>query len=124
MLVRDRGHPWYNASDASFGPRRLQPGDLGLVVTQTASNRGREESPIRYHDKNLTCSDCSGPFPFSAEDQGLSGELGYDQPIRCRSCHSSQETTRRHTGRNAAPGGRIAHLAAIMPLAIAAPALL
>jgi hypothetical protein len=95
------------------------------VVTRTcASHCGREESPIRYHDKNLTCSDCSSPFPFTAEDQGLSGELGYDQPIRCRSCRNSQETTRRHTGRNAAPGGRIAHLATLLPLAIPTPALL
>lgn len=58
---------------------------------------------MSYLDKILSCSDCARPFKFSAEDQGLSGELGYGQPVRCRSCLRSRETTRRHSGRNPVP---------------------
>lgn len=55
---------------------------------------------MSYLDKILSCSDCARPFTFSAEDQGLSGELGYTQPVRCRTCLRSRETTRRRSGRN------------------------
>lgn len=55
---------------------------------------------MSYLDKILSCSDCARPFTFSAEDQGLSGELGYTQPVRCRTCLRSRETTRRHSGRD------------------------
>ena len=55
-----------------------------------------------YHDKSLTCSDCTRPFAYSAEEQGLSGELGYDQPVRCGICRSSRESTRRQFGRDPA----------------------
>jgi hypothetical protein len=67
---------------------------------------------MSYHDKNLTCSDCLRPFTFSAEDQGLSGELGYDQPLRCRTCRSSREITRRKSG----SAGRIARMVPVVTL--------
>jgi len=50
---------------------------------------------MSYRDANLTCLDCSRPFTFSAEDQGLSGELGYDPPVRCLVCRVSRESARR-----------------------------
>jgi hypothetical protein len=53
---------------------------------------------MSYQDKNLTCSDCSRSFVFSADEQGLSGELGYDQPKRCRGCGRSRERARRDVG--------------------------
>ncbi len=59
---------------------------------------------MSYYDKSITCSDCRRPFPFSAEDQGLSAELGFVQPIRCRACRSSREITRRQSGGDCAYG--------------------
>jgi hypothetical protein len=75
---------------------------------------------MSYRDKNLTCSDCHRPFTFSAEDQGLSGELGYDRPVCCGTCRSSRETTRRQTGRDAAPVGRIARMVPVFSLPVPA----
>jgi len=51
---------------------------------------------VSYRNKNLTCRDCSRLFTFSAEEQGLCGELGHDQPGRCRSCRESHEDARRN----------------------------
>ena len=56
---------------------------------------------MSHKDKNLTCSDCSLFFMFSAEEQGVSGELGYDQPNRCRTCRRLLEDAR-DTGSNGA----------------------
>lgn len=53
---------------------------------------------MSFQDKNLTCSDCSRSFVFSADEQGLSGELGYDRPRRCRTCARSRERARRVVG--------------------------
>ena len=50
---------------------------------------------MSYQDKNLTCRDCSGYFTFSAGEQAIGGELGYDEPRRCRMCQRSREDTRR-----------------------------
>lgn len=48
-----------------------------------------------YLARNLDCCDCSQPFPFSREEQGLAAELGFDQPRLCPSCRRSLETSRR-----------------------------
>lgn len=56
---------------------------------------------MRHKDKTLTCSDCSLFFMFSADEQGLSGELGYDQPKRCSTCRRLLEDAR-DTGSNGA----------------------
>jgi len=47
--------------------------------------------PVRH----LDCCDCDQSFLFSSEDQGLSAELGYDQPTRCPACRRALETLRR-----------------------------
>lgn len=53
---------------------------------------------MSYQDKNIPCSDCTRSFIFSAEEQGLSGELGYDEPKRCPACRLSLEYARREPG--------------------------
>ena len=58
---------------------------------------------MSYRDKNLTCSDCTRHFAFSAEDQRLSNELGFVQPVRCGTCRSSRESSRREFGRDTSP---------------------
>ncbi len=50
---------------------------------------------MSYQDKNLPCRDCGRFFAFSAEEQGLCGELGHDRPARCRACRQSREDARR-----------------------------
>jgi len=50
---------------------------------------------MSYLDKNLTCAGCSRLFAFSAGEQALCGELGYDQPGRCPACRRSREDARR-----------------------------
>jgi hypothetical protein len=62
-----------------------------------------------YQDKSLTCSDCRHPFVFSAEEQGLSGELGYEQPKRCRGCGRARERARRDVGGLARGGDVVGH---------------
>lgn len=73
-----------------------------------------------YHDKSLTCSDCARPFAFSAEEQGLSAELGFTQPVRCGTCRSSREASRRRSGRNPAPAPLIARIIPMFPLTVPA----
>jgi hypothetical protein len=60
-----------------------------------------------YQDKSLKCSDCGRQFVFSAGEQGLSGELGYEQPKRCRGCGRARERARRDVG-GVARGGDVA----------------
>ena len=49
---------------------------------------------MSYQDKNLTCHDCTRYFTFSADDQALGGELGYDEPERCHTCWRSRDDAR------------------------------
>ena len=49
---------------------------------------------MSHQDKNLPCRDCGWPFAFSAEDQRLGRELGYDEPKRCRICRQLREDER------------------------------
>lgn len=58
---------------------------------------------MSYRDKSLTCSDCASHFAFSAGDQRLSAELGFVQPVRCETCRSSRESSRRQFGRDTSP---------------------
>ena len=48
-----------------------------------------------YLARNLDCCDCNLSFAFSVDEQGLSAELGFENPRRCRSCRSSLEDSRR-----------------------------
>ncbi len=76
---------------------------------------------MSYQDKNLTCSDCHRSFAFSAEDQQLSGELGYDRPKRCLPCWGAREDRRRDEGgsdtptRLRRPRGRIDPIEVLIP---------
>ena len=49
---------------------------------------------MRYHDKSLLCLDCHRAFGFSTVQQQLYGELGFEQPVRCRACLISREDAR------------------------------
>ena len=53
---------------------------------------------MSYQDKHPTCPDCSRSFIFSAQEQGLCGELGYEEPKRCRTCRQSREDARHYQG--------------------------
>lgn len=57
---------------------------------------------MSYKDKNLTCTDCNRSFVYGAEDQELSGELGYAQPRCCRACWRAREEGRRDEGGSSA----------------------
>ncbi len=46
---------------------------------------------MSYEDKNLTCTDCSATFVFSADDQSYHAETGYqNEPKRCPDCRSAR----------------------------------
>ncbi len=46
---------------------------------------------MSYEDKNLTCTDCSATFIFSADDQAYHAEKGYqNEPKRCPDCRSAR----------------------------------
>ncbi len=46
---------------------------------------------MSYEDKNLTCTDCSATFIFSADDQSYHAEKGYqNEPKRCPDCRSAR----------------------------------
>jgi hypothetical protein len=49
---------------------------------------------MSYQDTNPTCCDCNRHFTLSAVEQALGGELGYDEPKRCRTCWQSREDAR------------------------------
>ena len=48
-----------------------------------------------YLARNLDCRDCSHPFLYSTEEQGLAAELGFDKPRLCPGCRRSLEGLRR-----------------------------
>ncbi len=46
---------------------------------------------MSYEDKNLTCTDCSSTFIFSADDQSYHAEKGYqNEPKRCPDYRSAR----------------------------------
>ena len=50
---------------------------------------------MSFTDKTLTCSDCSGEFTFSAEEQEFFQSKGYtNEPKRCPECRQSRKTER------------------------------
>lgn len=75
---------------------------------------------MSYHDKALNCFDCARSFGFTAEDQGIADELGFDHPVRCRACRNSRETARRRFGRDPVPARGNARLHITFPVIIPA----
>jgi len=50
---------------------------------------------MSYQEKALTCTDCSQPFTFSAEDQQYHAEKGYtNEPKRCPTCRTARRSER------------------------------
>ena len=48
---------------------------------------------MSYEDKNLSCTDCSATFIFSADDQAYHAEKGYqNEPKRCPDCRSARRS--------------------------------
>ena len=58
---------------------------------------------MAYLARNLDCWDCNQSFAFSAQEQGVGAELGFDDPKRCRSCRRSLEDARRAFRYDTAP---------------------
>ncbi|TMB70933.1 MAG: hypothetical protein E6J43_00605 [Chloroflexi bacterium] len=50
--------------------------------------------PVRFQARHPDRCDCDQSVLFSSKDQGLSAELGYDQPTRCPTCRRALETLR------------------------------
>ena len=47
---------------------------------------------MTYQDKNLTCSDCSAAFIFSADEQEQFATRGYtNEPKRCPTCREARK---------------------------------
>jgi hypothetical protein len=65
-----------------------------LVATRTETNSQEEVVTMTYHNKSLLCLDCQRAFGFSTVQQQLYGELGFEQPVRCRACLNSREDAR------------------------------
>ena len=51
-----------------------------------------------YNDKNLTCSDCSQEFVFTASEQDFYSQRGFTEPRRCPSCRASRKAARNSDG--------------------------
>jgi hypothetical protein len=49
---------------------------------------------MHFQARDLDCCDCDQSFAFSSDEQGLSHELGYEQPRRCPACQRSLEKSR------------------------------
>ena len=55
----------------------------------------KEGNPVNYADRTLSCTDCSQPFIFSADDQSYHAEMGYtNEPKRCPDCRRSRRSQR------------------------------
>lgn len=48
-----------------------------------------------YQDETLKCKDCGEEFVFSAEEQELFAERGYEnKPVRCPDCRNARRAER------------------------------
>lgn len=55
---------------------------------------------MAFQDKTLTCRDCSGPFVFTAGEQGFYLEKGLlNEPQRCTACRANRRRDRSSTTR-------------------------
>ena len=46
----------------------------------------------QFEDRTITCLDCGGSFPFTAEDQEFFAKKGYSEPKRCPSCRAARKS--------------------------------
>lgn len=47
-----------------------------------------------FQDKDLTCTDCSNTFVFTAGEQEFYSERGFEnEPKRCKCCRDSRKNT-------------------------------
>ena len=44
-----------------------------------------------YEDIELECSECGGPFTFTAKDQKFYEEKDFVKPKRCRGCRAKKK---------------------------------
>lgn len=50
---------------------------------------------MAFQDKSLQCSDCSGTFTFTAEEQEFYQSKGFvNEPKRCPSCRQARKSDR------------------------------
>lgn len=50
---------------------------------------------MTFSEKNLQCSDCGRPFPFTVEEQEFFATRGYtNEPKRCPECRAARRTER------------------------------
>ncbi len=50
---------------------------------------------MAFQDKSLTCADCGATFTFSADEQELFQQRGYqNEPKRCPTCRQAKRATR------------------------------
>jgi CxxC-x17-CxxC domain-containing protein len=61
-----------------------------------------------YSDETLTCTDCGGPFVFTAGEQSFFAQKGFtNKPNRCPDCRAARKASggRARSGGAAAGGG-------------------
>ncbi len=51
-----------------------------------------------FEDRDLTCADCSQPFPFTAQEQEFYSTKGFSDPKRCRACRDARKAQRQGGG--------------------------
>jgi CxxC-x17-CxxC domain-containing protein len=51
-----------------------------------------------YTDRNLTCSDCSTEFAFTASEQQFYADRQFSEPRRCPSCRALKKAARGDNG--------------------------
>lgn len=58
-----------------------------------------------YTDRNLTCSDCSTEFVFTASEQQFYADRQFSEPRRCPSCRAIRKASRGDSGGSYAGNG-------------------
>jgi hypothetical protein len=55
----------------------------------------------QFTDKEITCTDCGGPFVFTAGEQAFFKAKSYTDPKRCKPCRDAKK----QQGQQAGGGG-------------------
>ncbi len=62
---------------------------------------------MAYADKTLVCRECGNTFIFTAGEQELYAQRGYEhEPGRCPACRAARRARSASTGDAGQPGGR------------------